>query len=138
MGFSFQKTITVTITITVIMNIEQELLEYFQTFHRTTTPNFKRIARDIRFKNRTFSYQDVRNGLLELMRNKYIGLNEGRYFLADSIETTYRERYLSKSPIVIFIEDGLLNQMKILAQQEGITLSRLGESFFAKCMNEQK
>ena len=122
------------------MNIEQRLLKYFRTYHRETEPNLQRIQRDISMEERTITDKQIRAGLLELLKEKYIDLDmySGRYRLVNYVTPIFQKSKDSKIPIVITLDEEKYRQIRIYAQKKGVSLSELIENLFAKCITDTK
>lgn len=122
------------------MTIEQRLLQYFRTYHRETEPTLQRIQRDISMAERTITDKQIRAGLLELLKERYIDLDmySGRYRLVNYVTPIFQKSKDSKIPIVITLDEEKYRQMRIYAQRKGVSFSNLIENLFAKCITDTK
>ena len=120
------------------MRIEQRLLQYFRTYHRETEPTLQRIQRDISMEERTITDKQIRAGLLELLKERYIDLDmySGRYRLVNYVTPIFQKSKDSKIPIVITLDEEKYRQMRIYAQRKGVSFSNLIENLFAKCITD--
>jgi len=115
--------------------LEQKVLVYFRTFHQNSQPHLDRIFRDLKFQIPELKKYDLKNALLNLLQNKFITVHEGKYNLIDYYCLEYSERYLVRTPIIFHLEQGISNQIKRLAQNEGVTIQTYLEKIVAEYIN---
>ena len=118
--------------------LEQRVLDYFRTFHTNSSPNLDRIYRDLKFQIPELRKTYLKTSLLNLLTNKYLTVSDGKYTLIDTYQTIYKERLYNRTPVNFFLNEGIYNHLKNLAQQNGVTIQTYIEKIVAEYINSEK